>query len=475
MSTDAWFVEKADETRELERKHANRRIIEFALFARELPSYAHVAVESAARMTLFYQTAKRLSPDILAGMATEPQFHYWTVHALHLLRRLQANEVVPASDTPHLDSVLFFQRDPLGVHVKDFARFLLVAALRSGQEFEATVPLHNGTLHLPGLNMMIRVEGSTPEVVVAVNAGLHAMTVNGHAVQDFEKAMAVALAQNAGFANQQVLVFPFVRRIAGAIAVNAVEPYWERTWVSSYRNPDGSSYQNIPIGDHAIRAIELAKAMDVLADCWPQMEADIASLLRVIVPVRCPHPDVHMSCSSDVFRLAVLLSQGDSEMLAEALVHELGHNLLNILIEDGALFDPRPPREEILYSPWRLDARPLSGVLHAAFVFERVCEYYRRYLERKQNQRIRERYALMAARVCLANEVLADCGANLVAGGVHLLKQIQERMEHHTEVSAFLHDEPTSIKLRKHYQAWIERNPSGRRPVGKYVSQLLGP
>ena len=115
----------------------------------------------------------------------------------------------------------------------------------------------------------------------------------------------------------------------------------------------------------------------------------------------------------------------------------------------------------------------LCRALHAAFVFERVCEYYRRYLERNQNRRIRERYALMAARVCLANEVLAGCDVHLAQSGASLIKQIQERMEQHAEASGFLHDEPTQIQLREHYEAWIACNPSARRPEGKYVSQLL--
>jgi HEXXH motif-containing protein len=213
--------------------------------------------------------------------------------------------------------------------------------------------------------------------------------------------------------------------------------------------------------------------MDILADCWPQMEADISNLLRVVVPVRSPQFDVHMSCSSDVFRFAVLISEGAPEMLAEALIHELGHNLLNVSIEEGEVFEGSPPHEAILYSPWRKDARPLSGVLHAAFVFERVCEFYRRYLERRQDRRIQERYKLMAARICLAVEALAGSDKKLTQYGANLTKEIRERGFEHAEAAGFIHDEATRSQLREHYDTWKVQNPTGRRPEGKYMSMLL--
>jgi HEXXH motif-containing protein len=204
------------------------------------------------------------------------------------------------------------------------------------------------------------------------------------------------------------------------------------------------------------------------------MEADIARLLRVVVPVQSPHIDVHMSCSSDVFRFAVLMSAGDPETLAEALIHELGHNLLNIFIEQDQILEGSQPWEEILYSPWRPDARHFFGVLHAAFVFERICEFYRRYLEIKKNRRIRERYALMAARIHLAKEVLASCDAKLTQKGASLIKHIEARIQRHADASGFLRDEPTRTTLRMHYVAWVARNPSARLPKGEYVSKLLG-
>jgi HEXXH motif-containing protein len=56
--------------------------------------------------------------------------------------------------------------------------------------------------------------------------------------------------------------------------------------------------------------------------------------------------------------------------LAEAIVHEYFHNELFLHQESAELFDTR---DELYYSPWRDDARPLNGLFHGAFVFTAVA------------------------------------------------------------------------------------------------------
>ena len=70
---------------------------------------------------------------------------------------------------------------------------------------------------------------------------------------------------------------------------------------------------------------------------------------------------------------------GFSEMLplaqAETLVHECRHNILYAIQEVDPLV--QPGQQETVQSPWRPDQRPLSGLLHGAFVFDGVCRLYR--------------------------------------------------------------------------------------------------
>ena len=74
-----------------------------------------------------------------------------------------------------------------------------------------------------------------------------------------------------------------------------------------------------------------------------------------------------------------MTTRGDEYQLAEAIVHEYSHNLLNMIILTGEIFEGQVPKEEIYYSPWREDPRPITGVLHAVFVFVNVCELLERF------------------------------------------------------------------------------------------------
>lgn len=73
-------------------------------------------------------------------------------------------------------------------------------------------------------------------------------------------------------------------------------------------------------------------------------------------------------------------------VLAESIVHEFRHNLLHQLERAYPIFEPGSPNEARFYSPWRDDPRPLSGILHALFVFLDVCAIHAGVLERRMGQ-----------------------------------------------------------------------------------------
>jgi HEXXH motif-containing protein len=62
--------------------------------------------------------------------------------------------------------------------------------------------------------------------------------------------------------------------------------------------------------------------------------------------------------------------------MAEAIVHEFGHTELNTLM-DTEMLSSEDTRERF-YSPWRSDPRPLSGLIHALYVFSRVSDFLSR-------------------------------------------------------------------------------------------------
>ena len=62
--------------------------------------------------------------------------------------------------------------------------------------------------------------------------------------------------------------------------------------------------------------------------------------------------------------------------LAECWLHEAMHQYLYQLEFLSPLLTSDSPKTEEFYSPWRTDPRPLSGVLHGAFVFAEVASFY---------------------------------------------------------------------------------------------------
>lgn len=102
----------------------------------------------------------------------------------------------------------------------------------------------------------------------------------------------------------------------------------------------------------------------------------VAGDLRELVPV---HDDAGAGGISATARHAfgsVAMSlPADPTALAAGLVHEARHNRLNAVQYLFQLFDPaeRTP----LYSPWRDDPRPPGGVLHGAYAYLGVTDFWR--------------------------------------------------------------------------------------------------
>ncbi len=64
------------------------------------------------------------------------------------------------------------------------------------------------------------------------------------------------------------------------------------------------------------------------------------------------------------------------DQLVECLLHEAMHQYLFRLEACARLFDQTSPSEEVFYSPWRRDKRPLRMTLHGSFVFAAVADFY---------------------------------------------------------------------------------------------------
>ena len=177
---------------------------------------------------------------------------------------------------------------------------------------------------------------------------------------------------------------------------------------------------------------QLSRAQEMLAALSPPLSGLVHEEAWYVVPLR--KADRHVSFSlSRLPRTVFIGGSGTLWPVTEALVHEVAHLRLNRAAE-GLAFAPGP-RQPVCYSPWRDDPRPVDGLVHGAYSFSLVLDFWLQALEAGGAASggaasggaasggaawAGERVALLAVQLADAHEVLARCplsdfGRSLVA------------------------------------------------------------
>lgn len=202
------------------------------------------------------------------------------------------------------------------------------------------------------------------------------------------------------------------------------------------------------------QALELIRAAD------GTLTKHLESIIKWYFPIKTQDKrHVHNSFTVASLQGVIFLSESYSFLsLAEAVVHEFYHNELWIAMAvDKHL---RNPSEEILYSPWRKDARPLLGLYHGIYVFTGLLEFFAAgeqapsLREHHEHFRSRRRSIFHQLRTALAQvraEDLEPKGREFIAS----LAEIVQR--HGEELGAASHKVPEA--QRAHWLEWSSRYP----------------
>ncbi len=283
------------------------------------------------------------SPD--AGIA---------VAGYELLARVQHQDQAAADKVITYPSVgawalrtLRDDRSVPGSQPSGLAAVAAAAAIRAGLDTQIEVPVFNGTVMLPSL-------GDAEAV------GATAMVRTG-----------AAEVRSGQLSVQARPGAPGWRELRGAqagsldVIIDDLDPF---------RMPatDGE-----PTG--RLTARQVADLSALLGDAWgvlsPASAAEIAAIVRVIVPYQPPLSG-HVSTSSPQSFGAVAMSrQPDKYTCAETLVHETQHLKLCALLDLVTLTNPDDGQR--YYAPWRTDPRPASGLLQGAYAFLGVSGFWR--------------------------------------------------------------------------------------------------
>lgn len=202
----------------------------------------------------------------------------------------------------------------------------------------------------------------------------------------------------------------------------------------------------------------LARAIQVAAASDFATRQDLLSDLRWVVPLHAAPVGMHRSFSSSRLPGTVFLSRtSDVFRTAEAMVHEHGHLVLNGVMDYVALINDH---ERLVYSPWRPDARPVAGLLHAVFVFSVVVEFLRSLRERCDETGLNvsrpmldERIGLISERIRLALRQFQE--GMLTTAGHELLERLTQRTRPMLEETA----REGHPLLRRHIEEWRRLHP----------------
>jgi HEXXH motif-containing protein len=124
--------------------------------------------------------------------------------------------------------------------------------------------------------------------------------------------------------------------------------------------------------------LDLATATELLRVSWPEAADEVRSLVRLVVPLHKTgsEPDYSVSFTAKRFCGAIFVTVEEPVRFAELLVHESGH----VKLDQIMALDPVVLRssEPWVWSPFRGEPRPLSGLIHGAYTYLRIAWYYER-------------------------------------------------------------------------------------------------
>ena len=299
---------------------------------------------------------QRQDPAAAAEVIGYPSVGAW---ALHVIR----SSTAAAAGTAAADTASVAGVSLPGVRPSGLATIAAAAAIRAGLDAEIEVPVLGAGVLLPSLGTAEAAGGTA--IVAAKEAEVRSENLRVR-VQPGEPGWRELRRATAG---------PL------SVLVDDLDPFRMPT-------PDGG-----PTG--RLTPSQLTELRDTLSAAWPVLSparaAEIAAIVRVIVPYRPPESgNFHISVSSpQVFGTIAMSRQPDKYTCAETLVHETQHLKLSALLDLVTLM--RPDDGQRYYAPWRPDPRPASGLLQGAYAFLGVSGFWREQRQEAPEPGVRRR------------------------------------------------------------------------------------
>lgn len=276
------------------------------------------------------------------------------VAGYELLARVQQQDQAAADEVIKYPSVGVWALHTLrgdqavpGALPSGLATVAAAAAVRAGLDARIEVPVFNGMVVLPSLG-------------VAEATGATAIIDTGTAEI---RSGDVHTAAKPGASGWQDL--RHARAGSMDVVIDDLDPF-------RMPSTDGQPTSRLTQAQATEFADSLREAWDMLS---PASAAEIAAIIRVIVPYQAPESGRTSTSSPQSFGTVAMSRQPDKYAFAETLVHETQHLKLCALLDLVTL--TRPDDGQRYYAPWRTDPRPASSLLQGAYAFLGVGGFWR--------------------------------------------------------------------------------------------------
>ena len=401
--------ENIDYINETNNVNLNQRLIKYSLFMKFIINNSEEEkIKTLAKS--IYEKSKEVPSGALTAIFADPSFGFWLYISKCIENRLINNEKIPISDLPHMH-FLKDDEDILYYHLIDLNRWILGACMLSKLNFESLILIRNQKLYIPIMGIVFdKILGDLIQnVKFVVDLNQSSIIINQI---DYQNINEIIKSANTGgisnIENNNIYITPSLLMSGGKILLDHEDPIITNGWSSLYKNPDGTKYILTNRNEVLDNYKYFFEASKLIHENWPEIAFNISKVLQNIHIIESPYTDKHVSCTAAHYYGSILVSFGNEYLLAEAIVHEYSHNLLNMIIANGDMFEGEVPKEEIYYSPWRNDPRHISGLLHAVFVFNNVGKLLDKILKTSLNEFVYERILNTIVKLIIGIKILKE-------------------------------------------------------------------
>jgi HEXXH motif-containing protein len=344
--------------------------------------------------------AERRSPAAVERLLLHPQTGVWLSRCLRLLRGQEPTDAPLWSETGYLYAVA------------------ASAALLAGIDFRIAVVVRDGGVMLPALGFALVPDHATDLAEVVRTAQGAAVVAGAHTVP----------LPASGFAGDAP-GWRGLRRLHGDHQGHICSPFLDD--VDPFRDFFRRSPPDRLTDDEWKRWQEhFAGAWRLVAEQRNVDPSGVAACVASVVPVPyAAHPEPFSASSPEAYGCVLMSGSVDEPDLAAALVHEAQHIKLSALMDLVPLIEGG--LEEVHHAPWRLDPRPLRGLLQGVYAFLGMTGFWQDRLHRAEAGPAKE---IAAFEFALRREQTAHglttlrTHAELTPLGRSFLDQVAERL-----------------------------------------------